>query len=115
MADGQIIQVIGPTVDIRFPEGEGPQLFNALKVEYPDQQINLTLEVAQDIGNNTVRCIALGATDGLVRGMKVRDTGAPISVPIGVDFVVEVPVGQGVYFFTGYVSTGVVVKMFSCT
>jgi len=83
MAKGQIIQVIGPSVDIRFPENEGPQLFNAVKVEYPDKKINLTLEVAQDIGNNTVRCIALGSTDGLVRGMDALDTGSPITVPVG--------------------------------
>jgi len=83
MAEGNIIQVVGPTVDIRFPERELPQLFNAVKVEYPEQKIDLTLEVAQDIGNSTVRCIALGSTDGLVRGMKARDTGSPITVPIG--------------------------------
>ncbi|MDD5692120.1 MAG: F0F1 ATP synthase subunit beta [Candidatus Omnitrophica bacterium] len=81
MAEGQIIQVIGPSVDIRFPENQGPQLLNAIKVQ--GEGINLTLEVAQDIGNNTVRCIALGSTDGLVRGMKATDTGGPITVPIG--------------------------------
>jgi F-type H+-transporting ATPase subunit beta len=81
MAEGQIIQIIGPSVDIRFPENEGPQLLNAIKVE--EKGIDLTLEVAQDIGNNTVRCIALGSTDGLVRGMKATDTGSPITVPIG--------------------------------
>jgi len=80
MTEGEIIQVIGPIVDIRFPENQGPQLFNAIKIE---EGINLTLEVSQDIGNNTVRCIALGPTDGLVRGMKAKDTGGPISVPIG--------------------------------
>ncbi len=83
MAEGQIIQVIGPTVDIRFPEKQGPQLLNAIKISYPEKNINLTLEVAQDIGNNTARCIALGPTDGLVRGMTAVDTGAPITVPIG--------------------------------
>ncbi len=83
MAKGNIIQVIGPSVDIRFPEHEGPQLFNAIKIEYPEKKINLTLEVAQDIGNNTVRCIALGSTDGLVRGMDAVDTGSPITVPVG--------------------------------
>lgn len=83
MAKGQIIQVIGPSVDIRFPENEGPQLFNAIKIEYLDKSINLTLEVAQDIGNNTVRCIALGSTDGLARGMDALDTGSPITVPVG--------------------------------
>jgi len=81
MAEGQIIQIIGPSVDIRFPENQGPQLLNAIKVE--EKGINLTLEVAQDIGNNTVRCIALGSTDGLVRGMKAKDTASPITVPIG--------------------------------
>ena len=81
MAEGQILQIIGPSVDIRFPENQGPQLLNAIKIQ--DEKINLTLEVAQDIGNNTVRCIALGSTDGLVRGMKAVDTGSPITVPIG--------------------------------
>lgn len=81
MAEGQIIQIIGPSVDIKFPENQGPQLLNAIKVQ--DKEINLTLEVAQDIGNNTVRCIALGPTDGLVRGMQAIDTGGPITVPIG--------------------------------
>ena len=81
MAEGQILQIIGPSVDIRFPENQGPQLLNAIKVK--EKEINLTLEVAQDIGNNTVRCIALGSTDGLVRGMKATDTGSPITVPIG--------------------------------
>jgi F-type H+/Na+-transporting ATPase subunit beta len=81
MAEGKILQIIGPSVDIRFPENQGPQLLNAIKIK--EQGIDLTLEVAQDIGNNTVRCIALGATDGLVRGMKAIDTGSPITVPIG--------------------------------
>ena len=81
MAEGQIIQIIGPSVDIRFPENQGPQLLNAIKIVA--EGIDLTLEVAQDIGNNTVRCIALGSTDGLVRGMKANDTGSPITVPIG--------------------------------
>jgi F-type H+-transporting ATPase subunit beta len=80
---GEIIQVIGPTVDLRFPEGECPKLMNAVKIEDPEKGINLTLEVEQDIGNNTVRCVALGPTDGLVRGMKARDLGEPITVPIG--------------------------------
>jgi F-type H+-transporting ATPase subunit beta len=81
MAEGQILQIIGPSVDIRFPENQGPQLLNAIKVQ--ENGINLVLEVAQDIGNNTVRCVALGSTDGLVRGMKAVDTGNPITVPIG--------------------------------
>ena len=81
MAEGQVLQIIGPSVDIRFPENQGPQLLNAIKINEKD--INLVLEVAQDIGNNTVRCIALGSTDGLVRGMRAIDTGSPITVPIG--------------------------------
>ncbi len=83
MAYGKIIQVIGPSVDIRFPENEVPQLLNAVKVEIPESNIDLTLEVAQIIGNNTVRCIALSPTEGLSRGMKARDLGTPITVPVG--------------------------------
>lgn len=83
MAIGEIIQVIGPSVDIRFGQDELPNLLNAIKVEYPEQKIDLSLEVAQQIGNNTVRCIALGSTDGLVRGMKATDTKDPIKVPVG--------------------------------
>lgn len=83
MANGEVIQVIGPSVDIRFPEGEVPQLLNAIKIEIPAKSIDLTLEVAQIIGNNTVRCIALSSTEGLARGLKARDTGSPITVPVG--------------------------------
>ncbi len=83
MAYGEIIQVIGPSVDIMFPEHEVPQLLNGVKVEYPDKNINLTLEVASIIGNNTVRCIALQSTEGLSRGMQARDTGSAIKVPVG--------------------------------
>lgn len=83
MASGEIIQVIGPSVDIRFPDNEVPNLLNAVKVEDAQRKIDLTLEVAQMIGNNTVRCIALSSTDGLFRGMKARDLGTQITVPIG--------------------------------
>lgn len=83
MGTGKVIQVIGPIVDIRFSDNEVPQLLNAIKIEEETRKINLTLEVAQEIGNNTVRCIALGSSDGLVRGMKALDTGFPITVPIG--------------------------------
>mgnify|MGYP001574726956 CR=1 FL=1 len=83
MASGQVIQVIGPSVDIMFPEGELPRLYDAIKIEDPQRNIPLTLEVAQQIGNNSVRCIALGPTDGLMRGMSAQDLGAPISVPVG--------------------------------
>lgn len=83
MANGEIIQVMGATVDAKFPEKEVPQLLNALKVEDAGEMNGLTLEVAQITGNNTVRCIALGPTEGLARGMKVRDTFAPVTVPVG--------------------------------
>ncbi len=83
MASGEVIQVIGPTADIRFPEKEVPRLLNALRITDPKNGIDLTLEVAQIIGNNTVRCIALGSTDGLSRGMKADDSGGPITVPVG--------------------------------
>lgn len=83
MAYGEVIQVIGPVVDIVFPAGEVPQIFNAVKIEDAEKRIDLTLEVEQLTGNYTARCIALGPTDGLVRGMKARDLESPITVPIG--------------------------------
>ncbi|MCU0665629.1 MAG: F0F1 ATP synthase subunit beta [Candidatus Omnitrophica bacterium] len=83
MAIGEVIQVIGPIVDIRFPDNEGPQLLNAIKIHNDKDKTNLILEVSQDIGNNTVRCISLGSTDGLSRGLKAEDLGEPIKVPVG--------------------------------
>ena len=84
MTFGKVIQVIGPIVDIQFPEEtQVPQLLNAVRIEDKERNIDLVLEVAQIIGNNTVRCVALAPTDGLVRGMKVIDLEAPISVPVG--------------------------------
>lgn len=83
MAYGTVIQVIGPIVDIVFPEGQTPKIFNAVKIEDGERKVDLTLEVEQLTGNYTARCIALGPTDGLVRGMRARDTGSPITVPIG--------------------------------
>lgn len=83
MADGEVLQVIGPVVDIRFPEAETPEILNAVTIEDKEKGIELTLEVEQLIGNNTARCIALGPTEGLVRGMKVHDLGKPITVPVG--------------------------------
>ena len=80
---GQIAQIIGPVVDIRFPSNKLPAIHNAIKIKDTKKGIDLTLEVAQHIGNDTVRCIALASTDGLIRGMKADDTGAPISVPVG--------------------------------
>jgi len=79
MSVGTIVQVIGPVVDIRFPAGELPNIYNAVKMSDP----KLTLEVQQHLGDNTVRAVALGTTDGLRRGMEVTDTGAAIKVPVG--------------------------------
>ena len=84
-ATGRIIQVIGSTFDAEFDEGHLPDIYNALKID-TDQKgvtIRLTGEVQQQLGGNRVRCVALGSTDGLVRGMPVVDTGAPVSVPVG--------------------------------
>ena len=86
LAAGQISQVLGNVVDVHFPSGALPPIFSALKISNPaisDEAENLTLEVAQHVGEDTVRCIAMDTTDGLVRGMEVKNTGAPISVPVG--------------------------------
>lgn len=84
-ANGRIIQVIGSTFDAEFDEGYLPDIYNALRIEsdLKGVKINLTGEVQQQLGGNRVRCVALGSTDGLVRGMPVIDTGAPVSVPVG--------------------------------
>ena len=78
---GKVTQVMGPVVDVRFNEGELPNIYNALTI--PMENKILTVEVAQHIGDNTARCIAMSSTDGLQRGVPVTDTGAPISVPVG--------------------------------
>ena len=78
---GKVVQVMGPVVDVRFNEGELPEILNALTI--PVGERKLTVEVAQHIGDNTARCIAMASTDGLQRGTDVTDTGAPISVPVG--------------------------------
>jgi len=86
MAEGKIVQVIGPVVDVEFPENQLPTLYNGLLITNPaidDQPDNLVVEVAQHLGDNTVRTIAMDSTDGLVRGMKVKDTGDSIRVPVG--------------------------------
>ncbi|MEW6026164.1 MAG: F0F1 ATP synthase subunit beta [Planctomycetota bacterium] len=85
MADnkGSVLQVIGPVVDVAFPDGKLPPIYNALKLTSETPPLNLTLEVAQHLGNNAVRTIALASTDGVVRGMPVADTGAVITVPVG--------------------------------
>ena len=78
---GKVTQVMGPVVDVRFPEGQLPAIHNALTVAIGER--TLTVEVAQHIGDNTARCIAMASTDGLQRGVDVLDTEAPISVPVG--------------------------------
>jgi F-type H+-transporting ATPase subunit beta len=80
---GEVVQIIGPVVDVRFPPGNLTPIRNAIKIEDKKRNINLVAEVAQHIGNDTARCVALAPTDGLVRGMEVIDTGEPISVPVG--------------------------------
>lgn len=83
---GKIVQVIGNVIDVEFPEGKLPNILNALVLNNPtisDEPDNLVVEVAQHLGNNVVRCVAMDTTDGLVRGMPVKDTGKPIQVPVG--------------------------------
>ncbi|NNC21968.1 F0F1 ATP synthase subunit beta [Corallococcus exiguus] len=83
---GKITQVLGPVVDVEFPPGGLPEVYAALKLTNPNlgaEKDNLTIEVAQHLGENTVRCIAMDSTEGLGRGMPVRSTGAPIQVPVG--------------------------------
>jgi F-type H+/Na+-transporting ATPase subunit beta len=82
---GKIVQVIGSTFDAEFAEGHLPEIYNALTVtaDYKGVPIHLTGEVQQHLGGNRVRAVALGSTDGLVRGMKVHDTGSPVTVPVG--------------------------------
>ena len=78
---GRISQVIGPVLDIRFPDGQLPDLLNAVEIDRGSSK--LTAEVAQHVGDNVVRCIAMGPTEGLCRGMEAADTGSPITVPVG--------------------------------
>jgi F-type H+-transporting ATPase subunit beta len=88
---GKIVQVIGPVLDVEFPSGKLPGLYNAIKIKLAPASngsakgaaTTLTCEVASHLGDNTVRAIAMGATEGLTRGMTVEDTGAPITVPVG--------------------------------
>jgi F-type H+/Na+-transporting ATPase subunit beta len=84
---GRVIQVMGPVVDVKFESGHLPEIYNALKIDQKLEdtgvEIKLTLEVALHLGDDTVRTIAMSGTEGLVRGMEVVDTGAPISVPVG--------------------------------
>jgi F-type H+-transporting ATPase subunit beta len=82
-AAGEVVQVIGPAVDVRFSEGDIPPIYNALKIDSDKENLHITLEVAQHLGDQVVRAVAMSSTDGLRRGIEVRDTGSPISVPVG--------------------------------
>ncbi|MGH7820672.1 MAG: F0F1 ATP synthase subunit beta, partial [Candidatus Binatia bacterium] len=86
MSSGRITQVIGPVVDVEFEDGGLPPIYNALRITNPaisDEADNLVVEVAQHLGEKTVRCIAMDSTEGLVRGAEAKDTGTGISVPVG--------------------------------
>jgi F-type H+-transporting ATPase subunit beta len=85
---GKIVQIIGSTFDVEFEEGHLPEIYNALKITTTGDKgvaINLTGEVQQHLGGSRVRCVALGSTDGLVRGLDVTDTGGPVNVPVGLE------------------------------
>src|SRR6267378_7204566 len=82
--EGHVSQVIGAVVDVQFPPGEQPELYEALEVKTQDGRV-VVLEVEGAIGDNVVRCIAMDATDGFRRGDEVVATGKPISVPVGVE------------------------------
>ncbi len=85
--EGRVVQIIGPVVDVEFPEGHLPPIYNAVHIvdtgEKGEVPIDVTAEVAQHLGESRVRCVALQPTDGMVRGMLAKDLGAPISVPVG--------------------------------
>src|SRR5436309_12310043 len=82
---GTIVQVIGSTFDAEFADDHLPEIYHALTIdsEYKGVHLRLTGEVQQHLGGNRIRCVALGSTDGLVRGMKVTDTGKAVAVPVG--------------------------------
>lgn len=90
MVTGKIREIIGPVVDVEFPAGQLPNIYNAVVIRSDDQEeaykgsnINITMEAMQHLGNNAIRCVALSSTDGLKRGMLAADTGAPITIPVG--------------------------------
>ena len=83
---GRITQIIGPVLDVTFPAGKMPNIYNALVVRGKNeagQEISLTCEVQQLLGDHCVRAVSMNATDGLMRGMEVIDTGKPLTVPVG--------------------------------
>ncbi len=86
MSSGKIVQVMGPVVDVEFESGDLPEVLTALtatNAAIDDEADNLVVEVALHLGERTVRCIAMDTTDGLGRGQEVKDTGAPITIPVG--------------------------------
>ena len=83
MATGEVVQIVGPVVDVRFEPEQLPAILNAIRIADPKHDRTVVVEAAQHMGNDTVRCVALASTDGLVRGMQAEDTGAPITVPVG--------------------------------
>lgn len=80
---GTVAQIFGPVVDVRFPAGQLPEIYNAVEITSESAGLSIVLEVAQHLGNDVARCIAMASTDGCSRGMDAIDTGAPISVPVG--------------------------------
>src|SRR5436189_5308853 len=80
---GKIVQVLGAVVDIEFPQDHLPEIYNEVQTQPVGSDQVLSMEVEQQLGNNWVRCVAMGPTDGLQRGIDAYDTGAPISVPVG--------------------------------
>src|SRR4051812_9783666 len=84
-AVGKVTQVIGSTFDVEFPEGHLPAIYNAVRIESENKGIKLALtgEVQQHLGGSRVRCVALGSTDGMIRGQDCVDTGKPVTVPVG--------------------------------
>ncbi len=82
-ASGKVVQILGGVVDVAFPAGELPEIYEALEIQVEGEELPLILEVEKHLGNDVVRCVAMGATDGLQRGVAARRTGAPITVPVG--------------------------------
>ena len=85
MADGRIVQIVGAVIDVEFPTGDLPALYNALEIEETDRTGRVVIEVEQHTGDRRVRCVSMRPTEGLRRGAVVRDTGAPIQVPVGAE------------------------------
>ena len=81
MKEGRVSQIIGAVLDVQFEDGDLPELLTALEVDHDGRKV--VLEVQQHLGEQTARCVAMDSTDGLVRGMPVKNTGKPISVPVG--------------------------------